>query len=58
VKRRLEVGVKWLTAWEAVKTEPERVELKDLHCLEAIAGERLMKTQQAGKKLSGCCGDL
>jgi hypothetical protein len=26
--------------------------------LEAIARERLMKRQQAGKRFSGCCGDL
>jgi hypothetical protein len=26
--------------------------------LEAVAKERLMKTQQAGKWLIGCCGDL
>jgi hypothetical protein len=26
--------------------------------LEAITRERLVKTQQAGKKLSRCCGDL
>jgi hypothetical protein len=26
--------------------------------LEAFARERLMKTQQAGKGLSECCGDL
>jgi hypothetical protein len=25
---------------------------------ETVARERLMKTQQAGKGLSGCCGDL
>jgi hypothetical protein len=26
--------------------------------LEAVAKERLMNIQQAGKMLSGCCGDL
>jgi hypothetical protein len=26
--------------------------------LEAVVRERLMKTQQARKRLSGCCGDL
>jgi hypothetical protein len=26
--------------------------------LEAVARERLMKTQQAGKGLGGCCGDM
>jgi hypothetical protein len=26
--------------------------------LEAVARERLLKTQQARKRLSGCCGDL
>jgi hypothetical protein len=26
--------------------------------LEAVAWERLMKKQQAGKRLSGCCGDF
>jgi hypothetical protein len=32
---------------------PERRKL-----LEAVARERLMKIQQAGKRLSGFCGDL
>jgi hypothetical protein len=26
--------------------------------LEAVAKERLLKAQQPGKMLSGCCGDL
>jgi hypothetical protein len=26
--------------------------------LEAVARERLVKIQQAGKKFSACCGDL
>jgi hypothetical protein len=26
--------------------------------LVAVAKERLVKTQQAGKRFSGCCGDL
>jgi hypothetical protein len=26
--------------------------------LEAVARGQLIKTQQAGKKFSGCCGDL
>jgi hypothetical protein len=43
-------------AREAVKSEPERVKLKNLQ-FEAVARERL-KTQQAAKRLSVCCGDL
>jgi hypothetical protein len=31
---------------------------KESPLLEAVARERLMKTQQAGKRLSGCCGNL
>jgi hypothetical protein len=26
--------------------------------LEAVARERLIKIQQGGKRISGCCGDL
>jgi hypothetical protein len=44
------------SAREAVKIEPEHVELRNL--LEVVARERLIKTQQAGKRLSRCCGDL
>jgi hypothetical protein len=33
-------------------------EAEESPLLEAVAKERLMKTQQAGKRLSGCCGDL
>jgi hypothetical protein len=40
-----------------VKIDPERVKLKNLQ-LEAVARERLVKAQQAGKYCSGCCGDL
>jgi hypothetical protein len=36
-----------------VTTEAEESPL-----LEAVAKEQLLKTQQAGKMLSGCCGDL
>jgi hypothetical protein len=36
-----------------MKIEPEEFSL-----LGAVDRERLMKTQQAGKRLSGCCGDL
>jgi hypothetical protein len=39
-----------------VKIEPERVKMKNL--LEAVARERLVKIEQAGKRLRGCCGDL
>jgi hypothetical protein len=34
------------------------LEAKGSPLLEAVARERLLKTQQAGKRLSGCCGDL
>jgi hypothetical protein len=40
-------------ASKAVSTEAEKPPL-----LEAVVRERLMKTQQAGKRLSGCCGNL
>jgi hypothetical protein len=40
--------LKRTSAWEA----------EEFPLLEAVARERLMKTQQAGKRLSGCCGDL
>jgi hypothetical protein len=33
-------------------------EAEESPLLEAVAREMLMRTQQAGKKLSGCCGDL
>jgi hypothetical protein len=39
-------------AREAVKTEPERVKLQNPQ-LEAVAWERLVKTQQAEKGLAG-----
>jgi hypothetical protein len=41
---------------EAVKIEHECVEQKNLQ-LEATAREQLMKTKQAGKRLSRRCGD-
>jgi hypothetical protein len=41
------------TSREAVKIEPEAEESP---LLEAVAKERFMKTQQAGKRLRGCCG--
>jgi hypothetical protein len=41
-------------AWEAVNIEPKSMKL----ILEAAARERLMKRQQAGRRLSGCCDDL
>jgi hypothetical protein len=44
------------SAQEAVKRGPERETLKNLQ-LEAVARERLLKTQQAGKRLVGFCGD-
>jgi hypothetical protein len=37
---------------EAVKTEPESVKLKNLHCLEAVARERLFKTLQVVNDLA------
>jgi hypothetical protein len=33
-------------------------EAEESPLLKAVARERLMKTQQAEKRLSGCCGDL
>jgi hypothetical protein len=33
-------------------------EAEESPLLEAVAREWLMKTQQAGKGLSSCCGDL
>jgi hypothetical protein len=39
------------SAWAAVTRGPERVKLKNL--LEAVARERLVKTQHAGKGLAG-----
>jgi hypothetical protein len=33
-------------------------EAEEFPRLEAVARERLMKTQQAAKRLTGCCGDL
>jgi hypothetical protein len=42
----------------AVKRGLERVKLKNLQLLEIVARERLVKTQKAEKRLSGCCGDL
>jgi hypothetical protein len=33
-------------------------EAEEFLLLETVARERLMKTQQDGKRLSGCCGDL
>jgi hypothetical protein len=33
-------------------------EAKESQLLEAVARQRLLKAQQAGKKLSWCCGDL
>jgi hypothetical protein len=36
-----------------VSTEGEESPL-----LEAVARQRMVKTQQAGKRFNGCCGDL
>jgi hypothetical protein len=33
-------------------------EAEESPLLEAITKERLVKTQQASKRISGCCGDL
>jgi hypothetical protein len=41
------------SARKAVKIEPER-EAEGSPPLEDVAGERLIKTQQAGERLSGC----
>jgi hypothetical protein len=46
------------TVRAAVTGGPECGKLKNLPLLEAVARERLMKTQQAEKRISGCCGDL
>jgi hypothetical protein len=34
------------------------MEAEESPLLEAVARERLLKTQQAGERLSGCCDDL
>jgi hypothetical protein len=47
-----------ISVWEAVKIESEHGKLKNFLLLEAVARKWLMKTQQAGKMHSGCCGDL
>jgi hypothetical protein len=62
------IDMKWPPAWElvnwelssaqeALKLEPKR-EAEEPPLLEAVARERLVKTQQIGKRLSGCCCDL
>jgi hypothetical protein len=33
-------------------------EAEESSLLEAVARERLLKIQQVGKRLSGCCGEL
>jgi hypothetical protein len=33
-------------------------EVEESPLLEAVSRERLMKTQEAGKRHSGCCSDL
>jgi hypothetical protein len=33
-------------------------EAEESPLLEAVVRERLLKAQRAGKRLSGCCGDL
>jgi hypothetical protein len=33
-------------------------EAEESQLLEAVARERLIKAQQNGKRLGGCCGDL
>jgi hypothetical protein len=33
-------------------------EIEESQLLEAVARERMVKGQQAGKRLSGCCGDF
>jgi hypothetical protein len=33
-------------------------EAEESPLIEVVARERLIKTRQSGKRLSGCCGDL
>jgi hypothetical protein len=40
-----------------LKIEPERREAEESTMLEAVARERLVKTQWAVKRFSGWCGD-
>jgi hypothetical protein len=41
-----------------VKRGLEGVKLKNFPLLEVVARERMVKTQQVGKRLSEFCGDL
>jgi hypothetical protein len=41
-----------------VKVAPEYVKMKKSPLFKADATKWLEKTQQAGKRLGGCCGDL
>jgi hypothetical protein len=43
---------------KSVSSVREAREAAESPLLEAVAKERLMKTQQAGKRLSVCCGDF
>jgi hypothetical protein len=43
---------------EGCKGRTPAREAEESPLLEATAKQRLMKKQQAGKRLSGCCGDL
>jgi hypothetical protein len=38
--------------------EPEGHEVEESPLLEAVTRERMTKTQEAEKRLRGCCGDL
>jgi hypothetical protein len=41
------------SARETAKIGSELLKFKNLHCIEAVARESLVKTQQAGKGLAG-----
>jgi hypothetical protein len=45
------------SAREAVKSEPERVKLKNLYCPKPLQGNGRWR-HKAGKRLSRCCGNL
>jgi hypothetical protein len=52
-RRELGQPVQLSSAREAAKIGSERLKLKNLHCIEAVARERLMKTRKIGKSLAG-----
>jgi hypothetical protein len=54
-------GQSWLRVQFCTGSCEERTwacEAEESPLLEAVAREQLMKTQQAGKRLSECCGDM